>query len=82
MSEELVCHFGKHKGTPLSDIPTGYLRWCIENIDPVPMPKYRFKEDGSPMSVEEVKAVEADNRTFLQAAELLIAEREDNGEEK
>lgn len=79
---ELVCHFGKHKGKPLSEIPTGYLRWCVEKIDPVPMPKYRFNEDNSPMTVEQVKEVERKNREFLHAAELLIAEREDNGEEK
>lgn len=82
MSEELVCHFGKHEGKELSDIPTGYLRWCVENIDPKPLPQYQKNEDGSKKTVEEVKEMEGKMRNFLQAAELVIAEREDNGEEK
>lgn len=24
--------FGKHKGTPLTEVPIGYLRWCLENL--------------------------------------------------
>lgn len=26
--------FGKYKGYQLADIPTEYLTWCVENIDP------------------------------------------------
>ena len=78
---ELVCHFGKHRGTKLSDIETGYLRWAIKNIDPVPLMKFRKNEDGSMKTVEEVKKMEDDMRTFLNAAEDEIAERENNGEE-
>lgn len=25
--------FGKHKGTPLSQVPQSYIEWCVENID-------------------------------------------------
>jgi hypothetical protein len=28
-----VMLFGKHKGTPIKDLPTGYLRWMTEQID-------------------------------------------------
>jgi len=24
--------FGKHKGTPLRDLPPSYVNWCIENL--------------------------------------------------
>lgn len=79
---ELVCHFGKHNGKPLSEIPTGYLRWCVENIDPVPLMQYRKNEDGSMKTIEEIKKMEDDMRKFLHAAELAIAEREEHGEEE
>jgi hypothetical protein len=69
MSEELVCHFGKHEGTPLSDMPGGYLRWAVAKIDPVPLPEYRNNEDGSPKTAEEVKEMEEKMRNFLSAAE-------------
>ena len=25
--------FGKHKNKPISSVPSGYLRWAIDNID-------------------------------------------------
>ncbi len=82
MSEELVCHFGKHQGTKMSEIPTGYLRWAVAKIDPVPLPQYRKDEDGNQLSVEAVQEMERKMREFLKAAEIEIAEREANGEEK
>ena len=82
MSEELVCHFGKHRGTKMSAIPTGYLRWAVAKIDPVPLPQYRKDEDGNQLSVEAVQEMERKMREFLKAAEIEIAEREANGEEK
>lgn len=79
---ELVCHFGKHEGKKMSEISTGYLRWAVKTIDPVPLPQYRKNEDGTPKTREEVKEMERKMRDFLDAAEIEIAEREDNGEEK
>ena len=74
---ETVCHFGKHKGKPLSDIPSGYLKWCVENIDPVPLPKYRFQEDGvTPLTREEVTVMEGSMRNFLSDAEDELLNRE------
>lgn len=29
---ETLFTFGKHKGVPIKDIPTGYLNWCLENV--------------------------------------------------
>ena len=81
MSEDLICHFGKHKGKPMSELSTGYLRWAVKTIDPMPSPKYRVNEDGSAMSVEEVKAMEERMRTFLYAAEDAIHDRETDGGE-
>lgn len=69
-------HFGKHKGQELGDVPSGYLRWCVGNLDPVPLPKYRFKEDGiTPLTVEEVAAMEESMRAFLSAAEDELMDR-------
>ncbi|HUT46796.1 MAG TPA: DEAD/DEAH box helicase family protein [Sedimentisphaerales bacterium] len=31
--ETLVVPFGKHKDQPISEVPTGYLRWAVENFD-------------------------------------------------
>jgi len=69
MSEDLICHFGKHDGEPMGDIPSGYLRWAVKTIDPVPLPEYQKNDDGSHKTVEEVKAMEDAMRTFLFAAE-------------
>lgn len=80
MSEEMKCHFGKHEGKKMSEIETGYLRWAVKVIDPVPLPKYRKDPDGNPLPVEAVKEMEQNMRDFLNAAEIEIAEREDNGE--
>ncbi len=82
MSEDLVCHFGKHENERLGDIPSGYLRWAVKTIDPVPLPKFQKNEDGSQKTVEEVKKMEDDMRAFLSAAEDEITRREENGEEK
>jgi hypothetical protein len=78
MSEErsVVCHFGKHEGKDLADIPSGYLRWCVENIEPEPLPKYRFHEDKTPWTVEEVKEATEKMRDFLSAAEDELLNRE------
>jgi len=81
MNEELVCHFGKHDGTPMSDIPTGYLRWAVKTIDPVPLPKYQKDDDGNQLSVEQVQEMTTNMSNFLKAAEIEIGKREDNGED-
>lgn len=80
MSEEMICHFGKHEGERMGEIPSGYLRWAIENIDPVPLPKYRKNEDGTSKSIEEVNQMEADMRSFLSEAEDELKRREEDGE--
>lgn len=80
MSEEMICHFGKHEGERMGDIPSGYLRWTIENIDPVPLPKYRKNEDGTAKSIEEVNQMEEDMRSFLSAAEDELKRRDEDGE--
>ena len=73
----MKCHFGKHQGKDLSEIPSGYLRWAVEKIDPVPLPKYRFKEDGiTPMTAEDVKQATDAMRNFLSAADDELLDRE------
>jgi len=82
VGEEMICHFGKHEGVAMGEIPTGYLRWAVKTIDPMPLPQYRKNEDGSPKTAEEVKAMETAMREFLNEAEREIARREEDGEEK
>ena len=67
----MKCHFGKHKGKELSDIPQGYLNWAVNNInDPRPAAKYQFQEDGkTPLTTAEVDLLEQQMRDFLSAAE-------------
>jgi len=80
VASDLICHFGKHEGENLVDIPSGYLKWAIKTIDPVPLPKYRKDADGNPLSNEEVKEMEDNMRTFLFAAEDELERREKDGE--
>lgn len=68
---ETTFWFGKHNGKDLSEVPSGYLRWMVENIDPKPLPK-----DKAGKSLEEVAAMEDRMRNFLSAAEDELAERE------
>lgn len=68
--------FGKHEGKELSEIPGGYLRWMVDNIDPVPLPK-----DTQGKSVEEVKAMTERMRDFISEAETELQNREENGSE-
>lgn len=77
MSEELVCHFGKHEGEKLGEIPSGYLKWAVKTIDPVPLMEYRKNDDGSMKTVEEVKAMEDAMRAFLAAATEELKKRDD-----
>ncbi len=77
---ELVCHFGKHEGTPMGEIPSGYLRWAVKTIDPMPLPKYQKNEDGTQKTVEEVQAMKHAMSEFLKAAEIEIGQRDDDGE--
>lgn len=76
MSEDLECHFGKFKGKKVSKIDSGYLGWVVNKFDPVPLPKYRVHEDGTPMTVEEVKVVENLNKRFQDAAKDELLNRE------
>lgn len=82
MSEELICHFGKHEGERMGEIPSGYLKWATKTIDPVPLPQYRKNEDGTPKTAEEVTEMERAMRAFLEEAKAELERRDENGEEK
>lgn len=73
MEKETVFWFGKHKDKDISEVPAGYLRWMVQNFDPVPLPK-----DTKGMSVDEVKAMEDRMRDFLSAAEDEVNSREES----
>ena len=75
---EIICHFGKHKGKELSEIPQGYLNWAVNNInDPRPAAKYQFQEDGkTPLTKAEVDLLEQQMRDWLSAAEDELLNRD------
>ena len=81
MGEEMICHFGKHEGERMGEIPSGYLRWAVKTIDPLPLPKYQKNEDGTQKTVEEVNEMTRAMSTFLKAAGVELTRREDSGEE-
>jgi uncharacterized protein (DUF3820 family) len=33
--EKYVCPFGQHIGRPISDVPTEYLKWVVQNLEDV-----------------------------------------------
>ena len=70
-AKESVFWFGKHKGKDLSEAPGGYLKWMVENFDPVPLPR-----DTRGLPIEEVKAMEDRMRSFISAAEDELERRE------
>lgn len=65
--------FGTHKGKELSEIPSGYLRWLIENMDPVP-----FWKDVVGKSAEEAQALEDRMRNFLLAASKELTKQDES----
>jgi hypothetical protein len=75
----MKCHFGKHKGEEIGDIPTGYLKWAVANVTPRPAPQYQFQGDGvTPLTTEQVDAMEKQTRDFLNAAEGELATRSES----
>lgn len=74
---ETVVWFGKNKGKEIAEISSGYLRWMVEKMDPVPIPKYQFHEDGRPMTREEVEALTERYRNIIDAASDELVERGD-----
>ena len=71
MSEELKLWFGKFSGKLLSDVPSDYLLWIVESMDPEPLPA----EVGS-RSVEYRKFVREQKRDLISAAEDELLNRE------
>jgi hypothetical protein len=72
----MKAHFGKHKNKELSEIPSGYLKWCVEKLDPASDPKYEFTADGVPLSAEEVDSKQRKMRNFLAEAKDELVNRE------
>jgi uncharacterized protein (DUF3820 family) len=33
LNQESLMPFGKHKGTPIKDLPSSYVAWALENLD-------------------------------------------------
>jgi hypothetical protein len=82
VSSDTVAWFGKHKGKDLTEIPTGYLVWMVENMDPALPAKYQFHEDKTPMTADEVQAAEDRMRDFMSAAEDEIERRQHHDQEE
>jgi len=71
MSEELKIWFGKNSGKPLSEVPSDYLLWIVENMDPEPLPG-----EVKGRSVEYRKFVREQKRDLISAAEDELLNRE------
>ena len=65
--------FGKHKGKELTEIPSGYLEWMVQNFDPVPIWK-----DVVGKSAEEAQALEDRMHNFLLAASKELTKRDES----
>ncbi len=72
---ETTFWFGMHEGKEVSEVSSGYLRWMVNKMDPAPLPKYQYHDDGTPMTVEEVKALTERYRNIIDAASDELAER-------
>lgn len=66
-----ITWFGKHQGKDISEVPSGYLRWAVENIDPNPLPRDRVGK-----SVEEVEAMVERMKGWIELARNELEERE------
>lgn len=62
--------FGKHEGKQVSEIPTGYLRWLVEEFDPSPHPR---ELRGAPRGFD--KHLMEQKRDLVAAAEDELIER-------
>lgn len=62
--------FGKHQDTELSDIPSGYLRWMVEKMDPEPLNPERLTTKQRTFAREQI-------RDLIFAAEDELAERDE-----
>lgn len=63
--------FGKHRGDDLHDIPSGYLRWLVNKMDPTLRP-----EDRQGKTTEQIKAMTDRMRDLIFAAEDELHKRE------
>lgn len=65
--------FGTHEGKELSEIPSGYLQWMVDEWDPVPFWKHTRGK-----SADEVKAMEDRMRNLIRAAAAELVDRMDH----
>jgi len=63
--------FGKHKGVEISEIPSDYLQWIVEGLDPEPLP--RLKRG---LSIEHIKKMRDENKDLISEAENELLNRE------
>ena len=63
--------FGKHKDKEVSDIPTGYLVWMVEEMEPEPYPSTLRG-----MTQDQRKFAREQMRDLIFAAEDELAERD------
>jgi uncharacterized protein (DUF3820 family) len=63
--------FGKHKGVEIKDIPSDYLQWIVEGLDPEPLP--RLKRG---LTIEKIKKMREENKDLISEAENELLNRE------
>jgi uncharacterized protein (DUF3820 family) len=67
----MVILFGAHAGKELKDIPSSYLKWMVENMDPEPLPRLRRG-----MTVEQISEMRDTNKSLISEAEDILLNRE------
>jgi uncharacterized protein (DUF3820 family) len=63
--------FGKYRGREIEDVPSDYLVWLVENMDPEPLPKSKHGK-----TVEQVERMRELNKDLISAAEDELLNRE------
>lgn len=66
--------FGRHKGKELREIPSGYLRWMVENFDPKPV-----RKDTRGLTRKEIQAMEDRMRNLIRSAAKELNRRGESG---
>ena len=67
----MIIRFGKYKGREIKDLPSDYLLFIAEKLDPEPLPRLRRG-----LSLEQIRQMRSENKDLISAAEDELLNRE------